>query len=69
MSKKLWGRIAMSCTVSDEEYEKLVDLMKTKPGDAATMLDTLFSERGEHDGDNYLAAGVEDNPNLHDFDF
>lgn len=70
MSKKLWARIGMSCEVSDTEYEELKTLMKEKPGDAATMLYKLFSQKGEHNGDNYLVADCDDNPNIYsDFDF
>lgn len=70
MAKKLWARIGMICEVTDEEYEELKDLMKKAPGDAATMLDELFRKRGEEDGDSYLVADCEDNPNIYDvFDF
>lgn len=70
MSKKLWARIGMSCEVSDTEYEKLKTLMKEKPGDAASMLYELFIEKGERDGDSYLVADCDDNPNIYDdFDF
>ena len=44
--------------------------MKEKPGDAATMLHNLFAEKGDREGDSYLIANCDDNPNIYnDFDF
>ena len=70
MSKMLWARVGMSCELSEAEYVQLKKLMKENHEAASNMLSTLFEKRGEYNGEAYLVADCDDNPNIDDdFDF
>lgn len=68
-TKKLWARIGFSLEVSVEEYEELKIKMETNPSEAESLLYNLFKERGEMNGNSYLPADCDDNPNEDDFEF
>lgn len=69
VTKRLWARIGFSLEVSAEEYEEIKFQMKNNPSEAEGLLYNLFKKRGEMDGNSYLPADCDDNPNETDFDF
>ena len=69
VTKRLWARIGFSLDVTIEEYEEIKSQMKNNPSKAETLLYNLFKERGKMDGNSYLPADCDDNPNEDDFEF
>lgn len=67
--KNLWARVGMQITCSDENYEKLQQLMKTDENAAKEFLWDLIFFNHEFAGDSYLPGRIDDNPNEEDFDF
>lgn len=67
--KRLWARIGTTIQCSDEEYEKLKELMETDEDKAQSFLWDLYNKHHELDGESYLPADTDDNPNEDDFEF
>ena len=67
--KHLRAKIGMSLEVTEEEYEEICALLKDNPEKAAHWLYEKFAINGSFDGDSYLEAEVDDNPNEEDFIF
>ena len=65
--KTLWARIGMSVSVTDEEYDKMQELIAEDEDEASEMISKIFLERGVIYGDSYMpgndCAGCKDNPN------
>ena len=67
--KRLWARIGTTIRCTDEEYERLKELMETDTSKAQIMLWELYYFNHELDGDSYLPPDADDNPNHDEFDF
>ena len=65
--KTLWARIGMRVSVTDEEYDKMKELIARDTDEASEMISKIFLERGVIYGDSYMPSnycfGCEDNPN------
>ena len=67
--KQLYVRVGMSVDCTDEEYEKLHELMSYSHEKAEDFLWDLYLKNHSISGKCYLPAGIYDNPNFVDFEF
>lgn len=60
--KKIWARVGMTYEMSEKQYAEISDAIKNE--DDEKIKDIL--ERAHHykNGETYLPAGADDNPNL-----
>ena len=65
--KKIWARIGMSFEVSDNDYEELKIAMANN--DETVVNNLLFNSNHYVEGNSYLPADCDDNPNDDDFEF
>lgn len=66
--RRIWARVGMTFEVTDEDYKLLEDAIAKN--DSILVSAILNGSKHYEDGENYLPAGVDDNPNLtDDFDF
>ena len=67
--RQLWARVGMQICCTDEEYEKLQQLVKTDEEAARELIWNLIFFNHEFTGESYLPGGVDENPNEEDFEF
>lgn len=65
--KKIWARIGTTFEISDEDYEALK--IAIAANDAEAVSNVLCNSPHYTDGNSYLPADCDDNPNADDFDF
>jgi len=66
--KRIWARIGTTFEVTDEDYKLLVDAFAMNNAVLVTAI--LDGCKHYENGESYLPAGVDDNPNLlDDFEF
>lgn len=62
--KRIWARVGMTYEVTDEDYKMLEDAISQN--NLALVCVILNSSKHYENGESYLPAGVDDNPNLTD---
>ena len=63
-TRKVWARVGMTYELHEDEYNKLVDAMKKNDKEHVRRI--LKAAVHYENGDSYLPADTDDNP---DFDF
>lgn len=64
--RKVWARVGMTYELSENEYKKLIEAMKKNDKEGVRRI--LKVAVHYENGDSYLPADADDNPDF-DFDF